>query len=238
MVNASKISTSLMTCGTASGELLPFYVKYKAGRVWDTWTERGPPGTKYDCSKSGWFDNLTFQNWFFRIFLPNAKNKLGPKVLICDNLSSHLDRKVLDKCKEHNIKFVFLPPNTTHLTQPLDVAFFAPMKRCWRSLLGEWKCTTMGQKCTTLPKSEFPRMLAQLWTKITLNSANNLMAGFRKCGITPCDADVLLSRLPKKDRVNLQSIGTGFINFVEKRHQDVVTCITPRRREATNIVAG
>lgn len=185
-----------MTCGTANGELLPLYVVYKAGRVWDTWTERGPPGTKYDCSHSGWFDHVTFQNWFFRILLPNIKRKEGPKVIICDNLSSHLDEIVLEQCKLHNVKFVFLPKNTTHLTQPLDVSFFRPMKIAWRVILREWKLTKMGQRCGTLPKFYFPRLLNEMWTTLKINAKNNLKAGFGKCGITPVSLDVLLERLP------------------------------------------
>jgi len=117
--NSSKVSTSLMTCGTAAGEILPLYVVYKSGKVWTTWMEGGPENCKYDCSLSGWLDACTFENWFMRILLPNAKRKPGPKVVICDNLSSHLNENVIEKCKKHNIKFVFLPSNTTHLTQPL-----------------------------------------------------------------------------------------------------------------------
>ena len=46
ILNESKTSTSIMTRCTAAGELLPLYVVYKAGKVWDTWTENGPAGTK------------------------------------------------------------------------------------------------------------------------------------------------------------------------------------------------
>lgn len=238
-MNHSKVSTSLMTCGTASGELLPFYIVYKAGRVWDLWTERGPAGTKYDCSKSGWFDSVTFENWFNRILLPHAKKKNGPKVILCDNLSSHLNKSVIEKCRRYDIKLVFLPCNTTHLTQPLDVAFFAPMKKLWRSLLREWKLSAMGQRCSTLPKSEFPRLLSQVWNKLLAVAPQNLMSGFQKCGIVPADVEVLLNRLPNKDKLTLASVGEGFQKFVEKRHSDMIATVGPKRkRKGTNIVAG
>jgi len=58
-----------------------------------------------------------------------------------DNLSSHLTPEVIEKCKEND-----KPPNSTHLTQPLDVALFHPMKMAWRKILGEWKGTTNGLK--------------------------------------------------------------------------------------------
>ena len=45
--------------------------------------------------------------------------------------------------------------------QPLDIAVFAPMKRWWREVLGEWKDQTMkvNKNYATLPKQEFPPLL-------------------------------------------------------------------------------
>jgi hypothetical protein len=51
------------------------------------------------------------------------------KLIIGDNLSSHLSPTVLQSCREHNIRFCFLPENSTHILQPLDVGVFAPMKK-------------------------------------------------------------------------------------------------------------
>ena len=42
VMNYTKGNTSIMFCGTASGELLPVYVVYKAVKMWSTWTIGGP----------------------------------------------------------------------------------------------------------------------------------------------------------------------------------------------------
>ena len=91
----------------------------------------------YNRSRSGWFDNVCFEDWFFSPLLPRLKKTSGKQVLIGigDNLSSHISISVLEACKQHNIAFVSLPPNSTHLTQPLDVAFFRPMKIAWWQIL-------------------------------------------------------------------------------------------------------
>ena len=73
VLNTSKSSISLMYCGTALGSLLPPYVVYKAENLWDSWCTGGPKGTRYNRSKSGWFDVQCFHNWFFSIALPNIK---------------------------------------------------------------------------------------------------------------------------------------------------------------------
>ncbi|XP_074037924.1 uncharacterized protein [Leptinotarsa decemlineata] len=150
----SKSSTSIMMAITASGHLLPPYVIYKAVHLSPTWIEGGPQGTIYNRTKSGWFDGPTFEHWFDEILLPYFKNLPGRMVLIGDNLASHVSMHVLECCEQYNIEFVLLPPNTTHLLQPSDVAFFAPMKKAWHAILLKWKIKNRG----TILKSEFPRL--------------------------------------------------------------------------------
>jgi len=56
-----------------------------------------------------------------------------------DNLPSHINYKIVEICEKNNIRMVFLPPNSTHFLQPLDVSVFGPMKREWRKILTEWE---------------------------------------------------------------------------------------------------
>lgn len=59
---STKAAVSIMICGNAAGEMLPPYVNYKAEHLWDTWTYGGPPNTRYNRNKSGWFDTISFQD--------------------------------------------------------------------------------------------------------------------------------------------------------------------------------
>lgn len=51
-------------------------------------------------------------------------------------------------------RFVFLPENSTHIMQPLDVSVFGPMKKRWRTILNDWKeeCTANGDNYASIPK--------------------------------------------------------------------------------------
>jgi hypothetical protein len=51
-------------------------------------------------------------------------------------------------------RFCFLPENSTHILQPLDVSVFGPLKRRWREVLENWKeeCTAGNLNYPTLPK--------------------------------------------------------------------------------------
>lgn len=101
VLNSSKQATSVMFCGSAAGELLPPMVVYKAINVYTSWCERGPKGAVYSCSKSGWFDQYQFEKWFFEVALPRLRRKVGKKILIGDNLSSHISAAVIEACRKN-----------------------------------------------------------------------------------------------------------------------------------------
>jgi len=124
-----KQTFSVMFAANAVGELVPPRIVYKAKNVYQNWCEGGPPGSTYGCSATGWFNGIQFENWFINNFLPFVKNSSTPPegntvVLLGDNLSSHYSLKVVELAKENNIYFAFLPANSTHLLQPLDVGLF------------------------------------------------------------------------------------------------------------------
>ena len=113
VMDLRKSSKSVMFTGCENGMLLPPYVCYKASNLYESWTVGGPPGTRYNRSASGWFKLQTLENWFETIALPNFLRLQGKKVLIGDNLSSHLSVEVIRKYEQNNILFVFLSPSST-----------------------------------------------------------------------------------------------------------------------------
>lgn len=142
----------------------------------------------------GWFDAVTFDDWFFTIALPYCKKLVNgrPRVLMGDNVASHMSLRVINSCIENNIKFVMLPPNSTHLCQPLDVAYFRPLKKAWRSTLEVWKERNKG----CVPKHIFPRLLKKALEAIKNNSQKNMRAGFEAAGIHPINRYSVLKRIP------------------------------------------
>ena len=96
-MNSSKSFTGIMLAGTAAGELLPAYVVYKADKSWDTWTENGPIGARYNRSQSGWFDHACFEDWFEKVALSFCNRKSGRCVLTGDNLSSHFSPDIIKR---------------------------------------------------------------------------------------------------------------------------------------------
>lgn len=239
IANYSKSSTSVMFCGSAAGELLPPYTVYKAEHMWSTWVENGPEGARYNRSKSGWFDSICFEDWFASLFLPCIRRfNREPVLLLGDNLSSHINLKVLEACEENNVRFVCLPPNTTHIAQPLDVAYFGPMKRSWRKIMADWKNSKSGSKYSTIPKDLFPSLLNKLLDSLE-EKGKNLISGFEKCGISPLNREKLLSRLPSNNlTADITLIGESFLENLEQKREEFLGKQSGARRKKVAGVPG
>ena len=107
-----------------AGESVPPMVGYQSKSIYKYLVRSGPANTVYDCTivqKNRWFDSHTFGVWFFKQFLPSIEHLSGPTVLIGDNLGSHCSSSVIQECMAHDIFFISLLPNATHLCQSLDV---------------------------------------------------------------------------------------------------------------------
>lgn len=230
-----------MICASAEGHLLPPYVVYKSKEMWNTWTEGGPHGCRYNRTLSGWFDGTCFDDWFAKIVLPNLKKLPGKKALIGDNLSSHLNSNIIELCQANEIKFICLPPNSTHLTQPLDLAFFRPMKGAWRKILLDYKQKTNK---SPIPKNDFPKLLKKLMTELETTSSESIQNGFKKSGIYPLDRDQVIDRLPTKeseqdksiDEVNV-SVSESVLDFLHsKRYGEGVA--KSSRKKKINVPPG
>lgn len=94
-----------------------------------------PKGWGIGISESGWMTGETFYEYVVNIFykwLLEEKIRF-PVVLFLDGHSSHLTLNLSKFCKEHEIILIALPPNSTHIMQPLDISFFHPLKSAWRS---------------------------------------------------------------------------------------------------------
>ena len=242
VLNVSKSSVSLMFACSADGKFLPPYVVYKAERLMDTWVMGGPIGTRYNRTKSGWFDGYCFKDWLQRQAVPYFNNLQNdaPRVLIGDNLSSHLSADIIEICEVNNIKMIFLPPNSTHLLQPLDVAIYGPMKAAWRKVLTQWK-QREGKYYTTLPKPQFPRLLFDLLNSEGMkNKKQYAVSGFKTTGLFPVNRTRVICKLTKNDMSPSHSLVSPMLmaKLRELREASDKRTGLSRRGRAINISPG
>ncbi|SCU81987.1 LAFA_0C08394g1_1 [Lachancea sp. 'fantastica'] len=86
---------------------------------------------------------LEYVKWFdaHTVDLAQAHSNGGglrQRILIVDNHFSHYCSSVLDFVTKRRIVLLLLPPNTTHILQPLDVGVFSNLKKKVRALATEW----------------------------------------------------------------------------------------------------
>ena len=158
---------------------------YKGKNLWNTWLN-GPATTRYQVSSNGWMEVATFIDWFEMVFLEHTKSIEGPKLLIFDGHVSHMSLEVVKMAIDNNVSIVCLPPHSTHILQPLDVAVFGPMKRAWASILEKY-----NEKSYNIDKELFPRLLKHLTESKTAFLRRHAVAGFETCGIYPFSPEAI-----------------------------------------------
>ena len=89
--------------------------------------------------------------------------------------------KLNEKHKQGEVIIMYLPPNTTHGAQPLDVSFFGSLKH-WSSVCHSYVSENPGKVIT---KYTFSELFCQAWYKTI--SPDLIIAGFRKVGGCPFD---------------------------------------------------
>lgn len=111
--------------------------------------------------------------------------ELRPVLLIYDGHSTHVDNRVVTLAQENDITILKLPPHTSHILQPLDLAVFRSFKTSWDEELVTWQRHNQGKK---LPKKIFSAKVRNVWNNI--NPAV-ILNGFKKAGISPFNSTVI-----------------------------------------------
>lgn len=196
----------------------------------------GPCDTVYNRAVSGWFKAQIFEDWFLQIAVPYFRRLSGLKVIIGDNLASHITYRIIKKCKDEDIRFILLPPNATHLCQTLDVSVVRPLKLNWRQVIRKWKMKNRG----ALPKSVFPALLAQA-IKLTEGMQANIISGFRATGISPLNRQKVLRSLPEAEEPSQENIVRQMLGPVIdllQKHRFPEQTTQSRGRKKINTPAG
>lgn len=96
------------------------------------------PGVTYRTGPRGWMDRRVFLEWLEE---PRAidTHPDGQRILFLDNCTCHDETtEQLQALEKINTKLKKLPPNATHLCQPLDSFVIKNFKDIWRK---EWETT-------------------------------------------------------------------------------------------------
>ncbi|RHY11250.1 hypothetical protein DYB25_012268 [Aphanomyces astaci] len=117
-----------------------------------------------------------------------------PILLIVDGCSSHYSVHIVKEAKRLNIMLQFLPANSTHLFQPLDVSVFRPFK------IADDMWNDIGSNVT---KQKAISITCEVWANSTKTSTG--VNGFASTGLFPPSLDAMMYRFslfqPPSERV-------------------------------------
>lgn len=94
--------------------------------------------TAISASERGWMETTLFYNWFKNVFLKHIGPE-RPVLLIYDGHVTHVSTKLIKLAPENEVTIMKLPPHTTHVLQPLDVAVFKSFKPKLDKELCKWQ---------------------------------------------------------------------------------------------------
>ena len=96
-----------------------------------------------------------------------------------DGHSFHYHPGTIHKAAENKVVLFVLPPNTTHLTQPLDKGCFGPLKSKWSEVCHKYMAKNPGK---VVNRFVFSQLLHEAWTDAM--TSMNIKAGFRTTGLS------------------------------------------------------
>lgn len=125
---APKQNLTVLYGGNAIGECPPALILHRYERVPKVISSNVPESIAINCTPSGWMTAKTFYEYISGPFLDwiKAQNIQLPVALFVDGHASHLTLQLCEFCKENSIILIALLPNSTHITQPMDVGIFFP----------------------------------------------------------------------------------------------------------------
>ena len=124
-------------------------------------------------------DSEIFLNWFQHHFLVHSP-LLRAILVLLDGHSTHYNLGFVRRAAEEKVIVFCLPPNTTHLTQPLDKGIFGPLKTYWNQ-----ECQSFMSKNPGRYVTEYDFM--PLFSK----TIPNIMSAFHTTDVYPFDHNAI-----------------------------------------------
>uniref|UniRef100_A0A1X7SLP9 DDE-1 domain-containing protein n=1 Tax=Amphimedon queenslandica TaxID=400682 RepID=A0A1X7SLP9_AMPQE len=126
-----------------------------------------------------------------------------------DGHSTHYGPDLIKIAAEEQILIFVLPPNTTHLTQPLDKGCFGPLKTAWKAVCHEF-CTKNPGRVVT--RYDFSVLFADAWRRSM--TQRNIASGFEVTGICPFNRNAIKTGNDKQETISrslLDQTGLAYI---------------------------
>ena len=180
---------------SAGGQYIPAFL-IVAGQVHMTQWYAQPelnPDTAIRPTPSGYTNDQVGLEWLEYFDKHTVKKVVGRKrLLILDGHGSHHTKEFIAYCDAHDIVPFGLPPNLTHLLQPLDVVVFQPLKHYHAKALD----LLVREGLVNITKIEFLSCIEEVRRQAFKKST--ILSSFKKTGIWPFNPQPVLKILEER----------------------------------------
>jgi DDE superfamily endonuclease/Tc5 transposase DNA-binding domain len=183
---------SVVECVCADGSIIPPLVIFRGEKLSRQWIPASIHGNwRLTCNSKGWTSNIHGMQWLTRCFEPETRDKAAGeyRLLICDGHDSHITGEWVAHCMDNDILLMILPPHSSHLTQPLDVGVFGPLKKHLAAEIDP--LIRLG--VARIQKVEWLAAFVAAHEKALCTK--NILGGFRGTGIHPFEPTKVLNRV-------------------------------------------
>lgn len=186
--NNEKENVTVLFTGNAAGKLAPPLALFAGQQMPAKAQDCLPEGWSAGYSDSGWMTSKNFYEYVTNVFHPwlIAEEIQLPVVLYMDGHASHITLPLSEFCSANGIELIALPPNSTHILQPFDVAYFIPLKHWWQQI-----CMEFCRKHLQLSVKKYQLAKVLKCTLDSMEGNKNLPNGFEICGLCPLNANAI-----------------------------------------------
>ena len=110
------------------------------------------------------------------------------------------------ECYSHDIYLLYLPPHSSHITQPLDVAVFSALKTAYRRFLSD-----LALQCDSSPIGKTGFLRCYCKARIEALTEKNIQSGWRATGLWPVNITKPLRNpfFPEEERLKSSIIASS-----------------------------
>ena len=198
---------TVVECICADGTMIDPFVIFKGATNNGQKYAQDLPGWTFTSTEKGWTSNYHGLEWLTLVFDAKTRDRANgqTRLLICDGHGSHVTGGFLTYCMKNDIQLIVLPPHSSHILQPLDVAIFGPLKKALTRAMQPYHYAQVRR----IQKNEWIQAYAQ--ARRASLTEENIRSGWRGAGLVPFDpkkALRFLSPEPAARQVNEQMAPT------------------------------
>lgn len=218
---------TMICCVSAAGEAqTPLFLLKGKQRLNDAIKAYEADGFAARASASGYTTTADMAYYLEHVFIPDQarKGRSGPFTIFLDNASSHSVLEILWLARKLNITLITLYPNSTDVTQPLDLTVFKQMK--------DVVCSTIRNEFqdTVVSAKSFTKVMKIVYSQMFPNDEDGkfvpnklVMKGFKDTGLFPFDSanvqfDLLFAQEPTRLIESAQNV---ILKKSSTRKQDI-----------------